>query len=159
MIYTAIEIALIALTAASIAVCAWKSKNLRVSAALLVVLISALAASDCGDFMLLGLALFVGSGLCVVSLNPSDRWMLNIEKSEVNYAIAFIMMLRMPFVILYSVGWCSLSVLWSSAAIFLLLENLIILEVYANGNAKRVNDRITNLRVRIDELIFSCSRV
>ena len=85
--------------------------------------------------------------------------MLDIESNELCYAIGFILMIRLPFVMLYAAGVVGFTWLWLSSVIFLMLENLLIIEGYANGRSGRINDRITNFRIRADEFIFSRSRV
>jgi len=159
MIYAAIEYFLMALTAVSIGLCIYRFSNLRIAAALIIVMPSAILSSQCGNFLLMGAALIVAFSVCVVSFRKGDGGMIDIESNELGYVIGFILMLRLPFVILYAAGVLSFSWLWLSSVIFLMLENLLIIEGYANGRSGRINDRITNFRIRADEFIFSRSRV
>lgn len=159
MIYAAIEYFLMALTLVSIGLCLWKFSNLRIAAALIIVMPSAIISSKCGNFLLMGVALIAAFAVCVVSVRKGDNGMLDIESNELGYVIGFILMLRLPFVILYAAGVVGFTWLWLSSVIFLMLENLLIIEGYANGRSGRINDRITNFRIRADEFIFSRSRI
>jgi len=159
VIYAAIEWALTALTVISIAVCVFRAKNYRVAAALATTLVTSYFSSQCNNYLPIGGSLFLAWLICIVSFREGDKGMLDIESNEVNYAISFALMLRMPFVIFHAFGWLSLSHLWISAIIFVLLENLLILGGYANGNARNINNNITNFRVMCDEIIFSRRRV
>ena len=159
MIYAAIEYFLIALTVVSIGLCVWRGRNFRIAAALIIVMPSAILSSKCGSFLLMGASLIVAFGVCVISLRSGDGGMLDIESNELCYAIGFILMIRLPFVMLYAAGVVGFTWLWLSSVIFLMLENLLIIEGYANGRSGRINDRITNFRIRADEFIFSRSRV
>lgn len=159
MIYTAIEYLLTALTIISIAVCILRARNYRVASALTITLLTSYFSSKCGNYLPIGASLFLAWLICVISFREGDRGMLDIESNEVNYAISFALMLRMPFVIFYAFGWLSLPHLWLSAVIFVLLENVLILGGYANGNARNINNNITNFRVMCDEVIFSRRRI
>lgn len=159
MIYQAIECFLTGLTAVSVLLCLWKFRNVRIAVTLTVVMTGCYISSLSGDFLLMGVVLFFGAALCVVRFRRWGVEMIDIEDNELAYAIAFILMLRSPFVVLYSTGIIGLSWLWLSSVVFLLLENLLIIKGYANGRSGRVNDSITDFRIRADEFIFSRRRV
>ena len=159
MIYTAIEYFFTVLTLVSVLVCLFKAYDYRVAAALLLNLLAAGLSSECGNYLPIGLSLFISAAICVVSFRRGDSGMLDIECNEVGYAIAFILMLRMPFVILHAAGVIGLSYLWLSAIVFLLFENMLILGGHANGNATNINNNITDFRVMFDEIIFARCRV
>lgn len=144
---------IIVFTIATIVVAAFK--NIQCALALAFSLLSARYLTHIGATDWHAHAMFFSAFICVVGFKEGKFRFLEIEDSEINYAVSFIYMIRMVIVALLMAGLIGSEVSWIGSISLLCVQNLLVIGGCVDGYASRINVGITNFRFRVDEMVFS----
>lgn len=137
-----------------VAVVCFKS-NWQCSVALIVSLLAARGLSYLGVPEWHFNAMFLCAFICIWNFNSGRIGSLDMESNEVNYAVAFIYMVRMLVGGVGSSGLVGLETVWLTSTALLLLQNLLVLGGCVGGYSRHFNACITRFRYRADALFFS----
>jgi len=148
-----LEIFMIAFTVFTIGIAS--VKNIHCAIALAFSLCSALLLSSANAAYLHYHMMIFCAAICFIEVKGKKLVLLNQSKNEVNYAVAYVYLIRMLFGLWAIMGLISWELAWvMSSFILLSLQNLLILGGAFSGSSKRLNTTLSDSRNFVNGAVF-----